>query len=499
VKPGAVAETRAPAAARGVAVRNMAIVAGSLLATWSVALLVRLVLPRSLGPALFGRYSFAEALAIDGFAFLGLGIDIYVQKEIPRRPRHASDFFGGVQAARLLASAVVFPLIALLAWRAGYSTTVVGTALALGVAQLCILLANTCATLLYAARRVGRLSVLNIASKLVWAAGIGLALAYHARLWVFALAAVVSEALRLTVLYRLARDVAGVRAHLRVKETLAALKRSSPYWINQVAVVLYAKIDVAIMGLLVTDREIGYYGAATNVSSVAMLMAPFMDWVLMPELSRTVRDRAEFSAMVRRALEWTVVLAVPIATMLGLSADTVVHTVFGDRFEPAVAAMRTLAPQFAFVYVAMLGAASLILLDRSWTVTLVTVCSLVVNATLNLAVLRPALHLLGDGGAGVGAAAVSVGTEAAVATTYVWLLRREVLDARNLTAAAKSLGACALVVSFHAVCPRLGGFRLVLDAALYAALAVASRTVRVGELVALVRSTSSKRGGHAIP
>lgn len=192
-------------------VRNMAIVGASLLATWSVALMVRLVLPRSLGPALFGRYSFAEALAIDGFAFVGLGVDIYVQKEIPRRPEHASDFFAGTQVVQLASSLVVFGAIALVARRAGYSAEVVGTALALGLAQLCNLLANTCATLLYAARSVGRLSALNIASKLVWASGVGFALFERASLWAFALAAVASESIRLAVLYRLAREVTGVR------------------------------------------------------------------------------------------------------------------------------------------------------------------------------------------------------------------------------------------------------------------------------------------------
>jgi O-antigen/teichoic acid export membrane protein len=477
--------------------RNMVIVAGSLLATWSVALMVRLVLPRSLGPALFGRYSFAEALAIDGFAFVGLGIDIYVQKEIPRRPEHASDFFAGTQAVQLASSVFVFGAIALIAHRAGYSATVVGTALALGLAQLCNLLANTCATLLYAARSVGRLSALNIASKLVWAGGVAIALVERASLWAFALAAVASESIRLAVLYRLAREVTGVRVRFDFKETFAALKRSSPYWINQVAIVLYAKIDVAIMGVLVTDRELGYYGAATNVSSVAMLMSPFMGWVLTPELSRTVHDKAAFSEMLRRALEWTLTLAIPIAMMLGLGADVIVHAVFGSAFAPSIVAMRTLMPIFVFVYVAMLGATALILRDRSWTVTTVTLVSLAVNAGLNVLVVRAAWHAFGTGGAGIGAAWVSVATEAAVGATYVFMLRRDMLDARNVKAALKSFGACGAVVAFHFMCPNWGPIRLALDAALYATLVVSLRAVRVSELVMLVRSVSNQRGSHA--
>ncbi len=479
------------------ALRNMAIVGTSLVATWSVALLVRLVLPRRLGPAMFGQYSFAEALAINGFVFLGLGVDMYIQKEIPRRPEHASDFFGGTQLVRVMGSIVMLAVLALIARRAGYGVEVVGTTLAFGVAQLCVLLANTSATLLYAARRVGRLSALNIATKVVWATGVSIALARRASLWTYAAAAVLSEALRLVVLYRLSQTVAGVRVRIDPRATIGALKRSTPYWVNQVAVVLYAKIDVAIMGMLVTDRELGFYGAATNISSVAMLMSPFMGWVLTPQLSRVVDHREEFSAMLRRSLEWTLAIAIPIAMMLGLGADVIVHTVFGAKFDPAIGAMRTLMPIFVVVYVAMLGATSLILLDRSWTVTIVTILSLGANATLNLIFVRPAWHALGEGGAGIGAAAVSVTTEAVVALTYIWMLRRDILDARNVSSALKSLAACGVVVAFHLLDPRLGAWRLPIDAVLYTAIVLATRAVRISELVGLVRTTLSQRGSHA--
>ncbi len=477
--------------------RNMAIVGTSLVATWSVALLVRLVLPRRLGPAIFGQYSFAEALAINGFAFLGLGVDMYIQKEIPRRPEHASDFFGGTQLIRVAGSVVILAVLALTARRAGYGAEVVGTTLAFGVAQLCVLLANTCATLLYAARRVGRLSALNIATKVVWAAGVSLALVRRASLWTYAAVAVLSEAIRLVVLYRLSQTVADVRVRIEPRQTFTVLRRSAPFWVNQVAIVLYSKIDVAIMGMLVTDRELGFYGAATNISSVAMLMSPFVGWVLTPQLARVVDDRVEFVSLLRRSFEWTLALAIPIAMILGLGADVIVHGVFGAKFDPAIGAMRMLMPIFVVVYVAMLGATAMILLDRSWTVTIVTLLSLVANALLNLIVVRPAWHALGEGGAGVGAAAISVSTEAVVAVTYIWYLRREILDARNVTSALKSLAACAVVVAFHVLSPDLRAWRLPIDVVLYSALVVGTRAVRVSELVALVRTTLTRRGSHA--
>jgi O-antigen/teichoic acid export membrane protein len=484
----------------GLAMRNALVVGVSLTATWTVALVVRLFLPRHLGPELFGQYNFADTLAANGFGFLGLGLDTYVQKEVSVRPEHASDFYGGTQLVRLLGSAVVFAGVALVAHAGGYSREVVATVLVFGCAQLFTVLANTCATLLYAARRVGRLSALNVGTKLAWAGGVGLALWRRDALYAFAAAFLVSEAIRFAVLFRLCKNVLHLHVRVDMKETLRVIRACLPYYTTHVAMALYAKIDVSIMGMLLPDEEVGYYSAAANISGVAMLLAPLMSWVLMPQLSRAAaRGREELLAMMRRALEWTLVFAFPICVVLGLGAELVVHTVFGARFEPSIGALRALSPVFVVIYVAMLGATCMILLERSWTVTLVTVASLVVNATLNVLLLRPALALLGEGGAGIGASLITVSVEAVVAITYVALLGRDVLDRRNVSALLKSVVITAAVVALDLALRRHLGdlLRVSVAAAAFGALSVATRTARLGELASVLRSALRNRGSNA--
>src|SRR5690349_3388131 len=77
------------------AARNAIKLGASLLATWTVALAVRFQLPRHLGPTRFGNFNFCDSFSAAFFVFLGLGIETYIQKEVPIRPKHASDFFGG--------------------------------------------------------------------------------------------------------------------------------------------------------------------------------------------------------------------------------------------------------------------------------------------------------------------------------------------------------------------------------------------------------------------
>src|SRR5512142_1326882 len=153
---------------RSVAVRNALKLALSLVATWTVALVVKFQLPRYLGPTRFGQYSFSESCSAAFVCFLGLGVDLYIQREIATRPKHASDFFGGVVLLRTLLIVTVFVLMALTRQAAGSNLQLQLLLFAFGVAQVVTLTNDTLAAMLQAATRVNALAAVNVAAKLTW-------------------------------------------------------------------------------------------------------------------------------------------------------------------------------------------------------------------------------------------------------------------------------------------------------------------------------------------
>ena len=136
--------------------------------------------------------------------------------------------------------------------------------------------------------------------------------------------------------------------------------------------------------------------------------------------------------MFRRAIEGVLALAVPVSLMLALGADLIVTRLFGEKFLPAIGSLRVLSPMFVAVYLAMLAATHLNLTNRSWRVTSVTVGSLALNALLNLFLIHPAYRLLGEGGAGVVAAAISVACEVLVAAALLAMIGRTAWDRRSI-------------------------------------------------------------------
>src|SRR5262249_41752541 len=150
---------------------------------------------------IFGIYNFADSFAATFFVALGLGMETYIQKEIPVRPAHATDFFGGVVVVRLILSAGLLAVMAAVLPLAGRPPQVQRVVFAFGVAQFVVQLNVVLSALLHASRNVGRLALWNVASKVVWAAGVVLALLARLNLLGLALAFLLSEAVKAVALH----------------------------------------------------------------------------------------------------------------------------------------------------------------------------------------------------------------------------------------------------------------------------------------------------------
>ena len=483
-----------------VAVRSAFVLGSSLMLTWAVALLVRLFLPRTLGPDVFGSYNFADGLALTAFGFLNLGLDTYIQREVSVRPEHASDFFGGVTSIRAALTFAVFGIMAAVLRARGSGPDVWGAAFLFGLAQSFSQTSNSLAAMLQAARQVRGLAIGNVGAKVLWGVGTLVGLALHGDLRALALPLVAGEGTRLVVLYVLARRHLGLKLRVDTASTRRTLLASLPFYANGVALSIYAKIDVSIMAFLANDHEVGIYGAAANFSSLAMLVAPLIGWVLMPLLSRAAaRSPEELTEMLRRSLEGVMSLAIPVSLFMGLGSELWIRVAFGARFAASAPSLAILSPMFILTYLAMLQATYLNLLDRGWAVTAVSVMGMCVNPVANVLLVPYGLRTLGEGGAGVGASIAMIVTELASIVAFYMYIGQVAFDRRNVRVIALQLGAALLVIPVHLALGFLGPARLGVDVLLYTVLVVATGAVNPRDAVEMVRTAIRNRGATTIP
>jgi O-antigen/teichoic acid export membrane protein len=462
---------------------------GSLVGTWGVALAIRILIPRYLGPERFGVYNFADAFSATCFILVTLGVDTYIHKEIPIRMAHASDFFGGVVAVRLAGSLLVVAGMWAALRLAHRSVEVQELVLLFAAAQFFSVINDSLASLLHAANSVSRLSVVNVAAKLLWGLAVGAgALTGSGLLWLGA-ATLIAEAVKTLALYLLVRRAFKLELRIDLRSTLLVVATSLPFFVNQIAHTAYAKVDATMLAFLASDAEVGWYGSASNLAGLALMLTPLIVWVLMPLCTRAAaRSEADLTQLIRRSLELILTLAIPITLLLGLGAETWIVLVFGKAYAPATLSLRVLAPMFVLTYVAMVCATFLVRLDRPWTLTSISLSGLLLTPLFNLLITRRAGRLLGPGGAGAGAAASMMLTELLVTVALLWVLGGRAFDRQNMSAVSKNIFAAAVAIVLDHFLRPLGPWRLIADASAYVFLAVVTGAVHPGELLRLLRA-----------
>lgn len=475
-----------------VAFRNAFKLAASLIATWSVAFIVTFKLPNYLGDVAFGRYRVAESFAATLFVFIGLGVDTYIQREIPVRPRHGSDFFAGFVSARLLLSVPLFFIGAVLLRHEASEVRV--AALLFGFCQIFLTLNETFAKTLQASTHVGGLAIANVVAKLLWGAGVLVAVSMKAPLVVLVLPMLAAETLKAIFLFVATRRAIDLELRIDFAATKAVLRESLPFFVANAAVAFGASLDVAMLGFLRVDKaEIGWYAAARQIANLSMLLSPILSGVLIPMMRRAKeRSEAEFDAMLRRTLEGVTVASIPITLLLALGSETWIGLALKPQFAPAAGSLVLLAPTFVFAYGNVLLWLGLMILGRSWTITVISIAGLIA-----LPVFVWVALLFAQGGApgaiGMATAAALSLRELAIILVFLAFLGRRAVDGRSVSQLVKSVVVCVLVGLAHRSMPYGGLLRLVFDGALYAVLALVVRIVRPSDLVLVLRLVRDRK------
>jgi len=465
------------------ALRNGAKLATSLILTWGVALIVTFKLPKYLGPLAWGYYKYGFEYAATLAVFVGFGIDTYISREVAVRPKHASDFFGGVVAVRL---AAMLPLFVYGWFHLQHKESEERLAAALfGLTQIFVVANQTFQQTLQAASRVGGLAVANVVAKVLWGGGTFAAVTFGAPFWVLPLPMLFAEALKAGFLYWATKEAVELELRFDLAETKKVLRVALPFFVANAAVTLGSTIDVVVLRELVPEgsREVGWYSAAREIARLSALMSPVLSGVLVPMMSRAKhRSEDELFRILRRGLEGVTLVSIPLTLMLALGSDFVVGIALKEKFLPASLSLAWLAPTFVLAYVNVLLWIALMILDRSWTITLVSIAGLALLPLFILTIV-PMMRGLGPGSTGMGVAmALSLRELVIVIVFFFCLAKKRPMDERSVRTVVTSLGICAAVVAAHVALARVGPVRLVLDGLLYAGLALALRVVRIGDV-----------------
>lgn len=466
----------------------------SLLTTLAVAFAVRFWMPRYLGPAEFGVIHFAEEFTNTFFIIVTLGTDAYIRKEIATRPEHASDFFGSLTAVRVFVSVLVSLLLSALLWWMNKSSAQASIVYVFCVGQFFFVTNTSLSALLHARGTVNELAVINAISKPIWGVGIVAGLLWGGGVIIVAAMFAATELLKTPFLLRAARRHLALKMQYNWTAAKTIVAASMPYFVNNVALHMCNRIDVTMVSGLTNDKEVGWYGAAINVTFLIFLALPVLNAVVMPMGARLAQTSHDLmNETMRGAVRFVLMLTVPVAVILALNADAIVGLLYTGDYQPTIRALRILAPRVPLAYMCVLFAVHLIELGRIWTVTRVSVISLVFNVVLNSLLLQRGYSMFGEGGAGVVAASTTAATDLLVTVLFLVALREIAVDRRLWFLVLRLLVVGLLVTAGHQLLVPWGPWRFVVDIVTYVILGFALKVLPLREILAFVKNFRSAR------
>jgi O-antigen/teichoic acid export membrane protein len=477
------------------AVKNGAMLGGSLLFTSTLGVLVSLlVVPNAVDLTSTGILGFGEALAAIMLVFSGFGMDTYLRKELAVRRNHASSFFSGLLVVRVAVSftLTMIALTILIVRQSDLDTSTMNDG-AFRTTLLIVLLfcmaqffqqtADSFSAMLQAIGQVRLQTRFAVLSKVVWAllvlTGLGLGLG----IWIVPAALLVTEAAK-TVFFGLnAQRELQLSWRPDISAVPHVIKAAAPFLVTAVSVKLISFMDIALVKLLTgDDNETAYYRVALSLSTLALLLAPLIQWVVLPLASKAVeRSRKDFAELVFRSYQWVLCAGIPLSLLLGLNADVLIRFAF-QKFDPAIPSLRILSALIVLSYVSILGATLLIADGRSWRVVRITFVTIGVDLLLNGYMIKHGWQWWGQGngplkpgGAGIGASISLVTAELIGSSWYLWELRkivRRVSDPTSRRMVGRTLVACAVTVAVDFAVHPLGIARPFIDLVVLAGLLI---------------------------
>lgn len=353
---------------------------------------------RVLGPFGFGVYSTGASLVEVGRIVASAGLDYLVAREVASDPSRASSVASHAAAVKVGTGALTYLLLIAIVIALDYPPAVLGVVLVLGTALFFENLSDVLDAVFQGTERmqvttqafaVSSLFLLVSGAAALWG-GLGLP-GYVA---CFAL----SFVLRFVVMVVAGRRAELVSLQLRglhASELRRMVRRGVPLLGATVLALVFHRMDILMLGKMVTPQEVGLYAAAVRVVDVVVLLPRVLATAVYPALrKRTDVSLPSAVELVSQATRVSLVLCSVVGLVVWLMAPLALRLMGDVEFLPATDALRILSWGIVLQGGAHMVARLLLALEAERDFALVAGASLLLNLVLNL-VLIPRLGIDG--------------------------------------------------------------------------------------------------------
>lgn len=381
--------------------RNLTFLLVSQLATWSITLLVLVIVPQRLGEADFGKFGFATAFVQYFLLAALLGTATLLTKVVARDPSLLARYVYNALVLKLVLVTVLGLVAVAVAWAIGTRGETM-TLVAVGCVGMMFVALNEVFVGAQAGLEVmGRPAMWGVVQTYV-ASIIGLVLVLNG-------GGVVpyGMAFMLSPLVQVIANGRKVWPWLADQHTIdfgvwwVLVRDGLPLMVLNALNLFYGTIDIPILNRVAGDEHVGWYTLAYRYVAIPVFIATAAVTAFFPSFSAyggtSPRD---FANQVNRALRLVIAVSIPAAAGLAVVAEDLIELIYGDSYQGSIAPIQILAVHIPLACIGVILGMSLIASDRHHRYLRVAGLAAVIAPFIGYVAIRWGLDRYGNGAVG---------------------------------------------------------------------------------------------------
>lgn len=165
------------------------------------------------------------------------------------------------------------------------------------------------------------------------------------------------------------------------------LKAVLVFFAMSCATTIYTNLDTVMLGFMKSDIDVGYYNAAVKIKVILVQVVASLGGVLLPRCSYYVEKGmwAEFKRICSKALNFVVVIALPLSVYFIIYAQDAIVFLSGAEYLGAIFPMKIIMPTLLFIGITnILGLQILVPLGKERIVLYSEIAGAITDLLLNI-------------------------------------------------------------------------------------------------------------------
>ena len=168
------------------------------------------------------------------------------------------------------------------------------------------------------------------------------------------------------------------------------LRKSHYYIFAGIMIVIYGKVtDILLLGKMVDETAVGYYGAATTLCNAwPFILTAIIDSANPIIIDLYKENRELFRTRVRQLYAAVFFISIIVALMINLMADLIIQIPYGNDYAPAAVPLRIFSWSTAFSYLGVARTAWMQCEKKTRYETVISLFGALANIFLNYILIR---------------------------------------------------------------------------------------------------------------